>query len=39
MGYSITLFNGHAISNPADLKTGDELETRFKEGTIKSIVK
>jgi exodeoxyribonuclease VII large subunit len=33
-GYSITLFNGHALHDPAELKAGDEIETRLEKGTI-----
>ena len=38
-GYSITTLNGKAVRNATELKTGDEIETRLSEGTIKSIVK
>ncbi len=38
-GYSITLHNGRAVTDPAQLKEGDTLETRLAKGTIKSIVK
>jgi exodeoxyribonuclease VII large subunit len=38
-GYSITLLNGHAIHDPAQLRPGDEIETRIEKGTFKSIVK
>ena len=37
-GYSITMLNGHALRNPAQVKPGDELETRLEKGTIKSKV-
>ncbi len=37
-GYSITMHNGHALRNPAQVKPGDELETRLEKGTIKSKV-
>ena len=37
-GYSITLCGGKAVSRASQLKPGDELETRLKQGTIKSIV-
>ncbi|MCR4603655.1 MAG: exodeoxyribonuclease VII large subunit [Prevotella sp.] len=38
-GYSITLFNGKAVSKATMLSTGDEIETRLQQGIIKSIVK
>ncbi len=38
-GYSITLLNGRAVRNAADLKPGDEIETRVEHGTIRSVVK
>ena len=38
-GYSITLHNGHALRDPQELKTGDEIETRLEKGTIVSTVK
>lgn len=38
-GYSITLLNGHAIHDPAQLRPGDEIETHIEKGTFKSIVK
>ena len=38
-GYSITLVNGKALRDPADVKPGDEIETRIEKGTFKSIVK
>lgn len=37
-GYSITLHQGQVVKSPTQLKAGDEIETRLKEGTIKSIV-
>ena len=37
-GYSITLHNGKAVKDAQSLKTGDEIETRLSEGTIKSII-
>lgn len=37
-GYSITLHQGQVVKSPTQLKAGDEMETRLKEGTIKSIV-
>lgn len=39
MGFSITTVNGKAVRNAEELKTGDELVTRFNKGTIHSIVK
>ena len=38
-GYSITLYNGHAVHDASQLKPGDEIETRVKKGTFKSIIK
>ena len=38
-GYSITLHNGQVVRSPQQLQPGDEIETRLKEGTIKSIIK
>ena len=37
-GYSITLKNGKAVTNAADLQAGDKLVTRFYQGEISSIV-
>ena len=37
-GYSITLFQGKAVRDPQDLRTGDEIETRLEKGTIVSKV-
>ena len=37
-GYSITLKDGKSVRNAAGLKKGDRLETRFAEGSVKSIV-
>ena len=37
-GYSITLLNGRAVRNAADLHPGDEIETRLEHGTIHSTV-
>lgn len=37
-GYSITLHNGLIVKSPQDVKSGDEIETRLKQGTIKSII-
>ena len=37
-GYSITLLNGRAVHNAADLHPGDEIETRLEHGTIHSTV-
>lgn len=37
-GYSITLHNGKAISDPRQLKEGDVIETRLEKGNIKSTV-
>ena len=38
-GYSITFFQGKAVRDPQDLKTGDEIETRLEKGTVVSKVK
>ena len=37
-GYSITLHHGQIVKSPQDVKSGDEIETRLKQGTIKSII-
>lgn len=37
-GYSITLHNGQIVKSPQDVKSGDEIETRLKQGIIKSII-
>lgn len=37
-GYSITLKNGRAVRNAADLQPGDEIETRVEHGIIRSTV-
>ena len=37
-GYSITLHNGQIVKSPQDVKSGDEIETRLKQETIKSII-
>lgn len=37
-GYSITLRNGKAVRSIAELKAGDRIETRLKDGKITSIV-
>ncbi len=37
-GYSITLHNGHALRDPAQVKAGDKLETRVEKGTVISVV-
>lgn len=37
-GYSITLHNGQIVKSPQDVKSGNEIETRLKQGTIKSII-
>ena len=33
-GYSITLHNGKTVRDPAQLKAGDEIETRVEKGSI-----
>ena len=35
-GYSITLKNGNLVTSIDDLKVGDKVETRFKDGTSES---
>ena len=37
-GYSITLKNGRTVRDVSQLKEGDELETRFENGTVRSVV-
>ncbi len=37
-GYSITLNNGRTVRDVSQLKEGDELETRFENGTVRSVV-
>lgn len=37
-GYSITLHSGQIVKSPQDVKSGDEIETQLKQGTIKSII-
>lgn len=37
-GYSITLHNGQIVKSPQDVKSGDEIDTRLKQGTINSII-
>lgn len=36
-GYSITRFNGHAVTNEADIPAGARLETTLAEGVMVSI--
>lgn len=38
-GYSITLHQGKIIRDIAEVKTGDEIETRMEKGSIRSVVK
>ncbi len=38
-GYSITLYQGKIIRDIAEVKTGDEIETRMEKGSIRSVVK
>lgn len=38
-GYSITLFQGHAVREAEDLKPGCEIENRLNKGTLHSIIK
>ena len=37
-GYSITTINGKTVKDAADLAEGDEIETRFARGKVKSTV-
>lgn len=37
-GYSITLHNGKAVRSPQQLQSGDEIETRLANGTLRSTV-
>ncbi len=37
-GYSITLHNGKAVHSPQQLQSGDEIETRLANGTLRSVV-
>lgn len=37
-GYSITLFNGKAVHDPATLNEGDVIETRVEKGTLVSTI-
>lgn len=37
-GYSITLYNGKALHDPALLHDGDRIETRVEKGTVESII-
>jgi exodeoxyribonuclease VII large subunit len=37
-GYSITLHQGKAVKDAKQLRPGDEIETRFANGTVKSTV-
>lgn len=38
-GYSITYHNGKVLKDAKDLKSGDEISTRFDQGTVESIVR
>jgi exodeoxyribonuclease VII large subunit len=38
-GYSITLKDGRPVTSPAQVLSGEEIETRLYEGTIRSIIK
>ena len=38
-GYSLTLHNGHAVTDASQLTAGDELVTHFKSGKVISEVK
>ena len=37
-GYSITLHNGKALTDPSQVRRGDIIETRLKEGIIRSTI-
>lgn len=38
-GYSLTMLNGKIVKDASQLKSGDEIETVFAEGKVKSVVK
>ena len=38
LGYTLTLKDGQVVRHPAQLAPGDAIETRFAEGTVKSVV-
>jgi exodeoxyribonuclease VII large subunit len=38
-GYSLTVINGHAVTDASQLKSGDEITSHFKNGNIHSTVK
>lgn len=38
-GYSITLLNGRAVTDAAQLSDGDVIETRLEKGSVSSVVK
>jgi exodeoxyribonuclease VII large subunit len=38
-GYSLTVINGHAVTDASQLKPGDEIISHFKNGSIHSTVK
>jgi exodeoxyribonuclease VII large subunit len=38
-GYSLTVINGHAVTDASQLKPGDEIISHFKNGNIHSTVK
>jgi len=38
LGFSITRVNGKAVRNPSQLNEGDEIETTFENGQVKSII-
>ena len=37
-GYSLTTLNGHVVTSARQLKPGDALVTRLKDGSVKSVV-
>jgi len=37
-GYSLTLKNGKTLTSTTDIQAGDELETRLREGVLRSTV-
>lgn len=39
LGFSITLKDGKAVRNTAQLSAGDEIETRFEHGSARSVVR
>lgn len=38
LGYSMTVHDGHIVKDPETLKEGDVIETRLRDGMLKSVV-